>query len=436
MKIYNHLTKEKELLSDVKKEIRIYVCGPTVYNDVHLGNIRPIIVFDVLNRLLIKLRYDVNFVHNITDIDDKIINRAIEENKSESDISEYYMNQYFLILEKLRISKNIIFPKVSQNIDNIILYVDEMIKKGYAYLVDGDVYFRTSKIKDYGSISGMIIDELEDGSRIAQNGKKENTKDFVLWKKTDIGLKWKTNYSNGRPGWHTECAVLIKKYFNDQADIHGGGVDLKFPHHENENAQNLAINGKNIAKLWMHIGHLNVDNTKMSKSLNNFVFAKDLLAKYSANAIKWFFYQTGYSNPINFTEDLIVKMSEDLEYIIHSLNVFKSYCIINNITFSNNFDESYLKTLTDDLSLPNTVSCIDERIKEGNVLLRKNDFQQLSLIYTNLYILLNDVLGIEIINIHTKENIEILLEWNKLKSEKKFKEADQKRQILIEKKLI
>ncbi|MBD5446155.1 MAG: class I tRNA ligase family protein, partial [Mycoplasma sp.] len=259
---------------------------------------------------------------------------------------------------------------------------------------------------------------------------------FVLWKKTDIGLKWKTNYSNGRPGWHTECAVLIKKYFNDQADIHGGGVDLKFPHHENENAQNLAINGKNIAKLWMHIGHLNVDNTKMSKSLNNFVFAKDLLAKYSANAIKWFFYQTGYSNPINFTEDLIVKMSEDLEYIIHSLNVFKSYCIINNITFSNNFDESYLKTLTDDLSLPNTVSCIDERIKEGNVLLRKNDFQQLSLIYTNLYILLNDVLGIEIINIHTKENIEILLEWNKLKNEKKFKEADQKRQILIEKKLI
>lgn len=436
MKIYNHLTKEKELLSDDKKEIRIYVCGPTVYNDVHLGNIRPIIVFDVLNRLLIKLRYDVKFVHNITDIDDKIINRAIEENKSESDISEYYMNQYFLILEKLRISKNIIFPKVSQNIDNIILYVDEMIKKGYAYLVDGDVYFRTSKIKDYGSISGMIIDALEDGSRIAQNEKKENTKDFVLWKKTDIGLKWKTNYSNGRPGWHTECAVLIKKYFNDQADIHGGGVDLKFPHHENENAQNLAINGKNIAKLWMHIGHLNVDNTKMSKSLNNFVFAKDLLAKYSANAIKWFFYQTGYSNPINFTEDLIVKMSEDLEYIIHSLNVFKSYCIINNITFSNNFDESYLKTLTDDLSLPNTVSCIDERIKEGNVLLRKNDFQQLSLIYTNLYILLNDVLGIEIINIHTKENIEILLEWNKLKNEKKFKEADQKRQILIEKKLI
>lgn len=434
MKIYNHLTKEKELLPK-DKDVRIYVCGPTVYNDVHIGNIRPIIVFDVFNRLLLKLGYSVKFVHNITDIDDKIINKAIEEKKNELDVSQYYMEQYFVILKKLGISTNIIFPKVSENIDNIITYIEEIIKKGYAYSADGDVYFKTSKIKDYGLISGMNIGELENGSRVSHE-KKENKNDFALWKKTDVGIKWETNFSEGRPGWHTECAVLIRKYFVDQADIHGGGVDLKFPHHENENAQNIAVNNKNIARLWMHVGHLNIDNNKMSKSLNNFILAKDLLAKYDANAIRWFFYQTSYTNPINFTEDLITNMSQDINYIIHSLNIFKSYCLINNQKIEENFDFSYLEILSDDLNLPNTVSLINEKVKEGNVFLRKNKYQQLSSIYYNLYILLTDVLGIQIHNIHTPKNIEILLEWNKLKNEKKFDEADKKRKILIEKKLI
>lgn len=434
MKIYNHLKKEKELLPK-DKTVRIYVCGPTVYNDVHIGNIRPIIIFDVLNRLLLKLGYSVKFVHNITDIDDKIINKAIEENKNELDVSKYYMEQYFEVLKKLGISTNIIFPKISDNIVNIISYINEIIKKGYAYISDGDVYFRTSKINDYGLISGMLIDALEDDSRVSYE-KKENKNDFALWKKTDIGIKWKANFSEGRPGWHTECAVLIKKYFGDQADIHGGGVDLKFPHHENENAQNIAINNKNIAKLWMHIGHLNVDNTKMSKSLNNFILAKDILSKYDANAVRWFFYQTSYTNPINFTEELMVNIAQNINYIIHSLNIFKSYCIVNNQKIDSTFDNSYLEILSDDLNLPNTISFINEKVKEANVFLRQNKYQQLSLIYYNLYVLLTEILGIKIINIHTYKNIEILLEWNKLKNEKKFNEADKKRKILIEKKLI
>lgn len=434
MKIYNHLKKEKELLPK-DKTVRIYVCGPTVYNDVHIGNIRPIIIFDVLNRLLLKLGYSVKFVHNITDIDDKIINKAIEENKNELDVSKYYMEQYFEVLKKLGISTNIIFPKISDNIVNIISYINEIIKKDYAYISDGDVYFRTSKINDYGLISGMLIDALEDDSRVSSE-KKENKNDFALWKKTDIGIKWKANFSEGRPGWHTECAVLIKKYFGDQADIHGGGVDLKFPHHENENAQNIAINNKNIAKLWMHIGHLNVDNTKMSKSLNNFILAKDILSKYDANAVRWFFYQTSYTNPINFTEELMVNIAQNINYIIHSLNIFKSYCIVNNQKIDSIFDNSYLEILSDDLNLPNTISFINEKVKEANVFLRQNKYQQLSLIYYNLYVLLTEILGIKIINIHTYKNIEILLEWNKLKNEKKFSEADKKRKILIEKKLI
>lgn len=436
MKIYNHLLNKKERLET--KTLNIYVCGPTVYNHVHLGNIRPIIAFDVLNRTLKELGYEVNFVHNITDIDDKIIKKAKEENKSELEISSFYTGKYFDILDKLNIDKsNISFPKVSENIKNIIEYIELLVNKGFAYFIDGDVYFRTSKIKDYGKVSGMQIDELEDGSRIDQNNKKENVKDFTLWKKTDVGLNWETKYSNGRPGWHTECAVLINKYFNQQANIHGGGVDLKFPHHENENAQNIAINNKPIAKLWMHVGHLNIDNTKMSKSLNNFVLAKDLLEKFNSNTIRWFFYQTSYSNPINYTYDLLTKLESEVESIINSLNSFKSYCILNNEFNENlNFDKSFLNPLLDDLNFPNTISFIAEKIKEANLLLRKKEYKQLNNLYFNIKYLLTNILGLQIKDIHSKENIEILLEWNKLKNDKKFDEADKKREILIKQKLI
>lgn len=436
MKIYNHLLNKKERLET--KTLNIYVCGPTVYNHVHLGNIRPIIAFDVLNRTLKELGYEVNFVHNITDIDDKIIKKAKEENKSELEISSFYTGKYFDILDKLNIDKsNISFPKVSENIKNIIEYIELLVNKGFAYFIDGDVYFRTSKIKDYGKVSGMQIDELEDGSRIDQNNKKENVKDFTLWKKTDVGLNWETKYSNGRPGWHTECAVLINKYFNQQANIHGGGVDLKFPHHENENAQNIAINNKPIAKLWMHVGHLNIDNTKMSKSLNNFVLAKDLLEKFNSNTIRWFFYQTSYSNPINYTYDLLTKLESEVESIINSLNSFKSYCILNNEFNENlNFDKYFLNSLLDDLNFPNTISFIAEKIKEANLLLRKKEYKQLNNLYFNIKYLLTNILGLQIKDIHSKENIEILLEWNKLKNDKKFDEADKKREILIKQKLI
>lgn len=436
MKIYNHLLNKKESLET--KTLNIYVCGPTVYNHVHLGNIRPIIAFDVLNRTLKELGCEVNFVHNITDIDDKIIKKAKEENKSELDISSFYTDKYFDILDKLNIDKsNISFPKVSENIENIIEYIELLVNKGFAYFIDGDVYFRTSKIKDYGKVSGMQIDELEDGSRIDQNNKKENVKDFTLWKKTDVGLNWETKYSKGRPGWHTECAVLINKYFKQQADIHGGGVDLKFPHHENENAQNIAINNKPIAKLWMHVGHLNIDNTKMSKSLNNFVLAKDLLEKFNSNTIRWFFYQTSYSNPINYTYDLLTKLESEVESIINSLNSFKSYCILNNeFNEKLNFDKSFLNPLLDDLNFPNTISFIAEKIKEANLLLRKKEYKQLNNLYFNIKYLLTNILGLQIKDIHSKENIEILLEWNKLKNDKKFDEADKKREILIKQKLI
>lgn len=439
MKIYEHISKQKENVSADNKNVKMYVCGPTVYNHVHIGNIRPIITFDVLNRLLLTLGYNVKFIHNITDIDDKIITKASQENKTESEISSYYCDQYMKILDELNIFKNnMIFPKVSENISEMEQYIKKILDNGYAYLSDGDVYFRTSKVLDYGIISNKNIDDLETGEKSIDNNKKENEKDFVLWKKTNIGLNWETSFSKGRPGWHTECACLINKYFKDQADIHGGGVDLKFPHHENENAQNIAINNLPISRIWMHVGHLNVDNQKMAKSLNNFILAKDMLNDFDSNAIRWFFYQTNYTNPINYSVNNIKNAKDNIEYIINTLNIFKSYLIIEN-QFKYNFDfdkKTFLKELEESFSLPNTVSLINDYLKKGQNLLRQKKYEQLNEIYYNIYYLLVNILGIKIPNIHNQENIDSLLEWNKLKQDKNFIEADIKRNELIEKKLI
>ncbi|QHG89947.1 cysteine--tRNA ligase [Malacoplasma iowae] len=437
MKLYNAIKKEYVNLEIINNNISIYLCGPTVYNHVHVGNIRPIITFDVLHRLLKQKNINVNFVHNITDIDDKIIKQAAKEKVSELGLSNYYYEKYLEILKKLNIDLTIKMPKVSDHINGIINYIEQIQQKGFAYQVDGDVYFKTLNIPNYGSLSNKKTDELEVGSRVADNNKKLSPFDFVLWKQTNEGINWDTMFSKGRPGWHTECSYLISQYIGKQVDIHGGGVDLKFPHHENENAQNIAINDCELAKHWIHVGHLNIDNNKMSKSLNNFILAKDILSKYSSNDIRWFFYQTNYANPINFTNQAIDSAKQSIENILYSLNIFKSYLILENkFNMINNIDKDNLfSSLLNDLNFPNAVSDINKIVKEANTLLRQKEYDQLN-IKVNELILYLDVMGITYRDDHSEENIELLKKWNEYKNNKDFEKSDLLRKELIYKKLI
>ncbi|WPL39568.1 cysteine--tRNA ligase [Malacoplasma iowae] len=437
MKLYNAIKKEYVNLEIINNNISIYLCGPTVYNHVHVGNIRPIITFDVLHRLLKQKNINVNFVHNITDIDDKIIKQAAKEKVSELGLSNYYYEKYLEILKKLNIDLTIKMPKVSDHINGIINYIEQIQQKGFAYQVDGDVYFKTLNIPNYGSLSNKKTDELEVGSRVADNNKKLSPFDFVLWKQTNEDINWDTMFSKGRPGWHTECSYLISQYIGKQVDIHGGGVDLKFPHHENENAQNIAINDCELAKHWIHVGHLNIDNNKMSKSLNNFILAKDILSKYSSNDIRWFFYQTNYANPINFTNQAIDSAKQSIENILYSLNIFKSYLILENkFNMINNIDKDNLfSSLLNDLNFPNAVSDINKIVKEANTLLRQKEYDQLN-IKVNELILYLDVMGITYRDDHSEENIELLKKWNEYKNNKDFEKSDLLRKELIYKKLI
>lgn len=437
MKLYNAIKKEYVDLEINNNSISMYLCGPTVYNHVHVGNIRPIITFDVLHRLLKQKNINVNFVHNITDIDDKIIKQAAKENVGELSLSNYYFEKYLEILNKLNIDLSIKMPKVSDHINGIINYIEQIQNNGFAYQVDGDVYFKTLNVPTYGNLSNKKTNELEVGSRVADNNKKLSPFDFVLWKQTNEGINWDTKFSKGRPGWHTECSYLISQYIGPQVDIHGGGVDLKFPHHENENAQNVAINGCELAKHWIHVGHLNIDNNKMSKSLNNFILAKDILSKYSSNDIRWFFYQTNYANPINYTHDSIDNAKQSIENILYSLNTFKSYLIIENkLSSISDIDKDNLfSSLLNDLNFPNAVSDINKIVKDANTMLRQKEYNGLNLKVNELLLYLN-VMGIKYVDVHTPENIELLKKWNQYKNNKDFEKSDISRKELIDKKLI
>ena len=298
MKIFNTLTNKKEEFKPLREgEVSIYVCGPTVYNYVHIGNTRPMIVFDVLRRTFEYLGYKVTFVSNFTDVDDKIIKAAKAEGITEKELTDKYIAAY----EAVRRNLNLLFPtyapRVTNTMDAIIKFIDNLVKSGYAYEVDGDVYFRVSKIDEYGQLSGIKIEDLVAGAseRIDENDKKEESTDFALWKKTDEGIRFDSPWSKGRPGWHTECVVMINDIFEGgKIDIHGGGQDLKFPHHENEIAQSMACHHHPIAHTWMHNQMINIDNQKMSKSLGNVIWAKDMVAELGCNVVKWFMLSSHY----------------------------------------------------------------------------------------------------------------------------------------------
>ena len=313
VRLYNSLTNKIEVFTPVKEgEVSMYVCGPTVYNIPHIGNMRPVVTFDTLRRFFTYIGYKVTYVSNFTDVDDKIIKQASIEGKSEKELTEYYISEFRKTIHLIGSLDPNITPKVTEYIDKIISYIDNLIKVGAAYEKDGDVYFRVNSVKDYGSLSNINIDDLLVGARIEENSNKESPLDFALWKKTDVGISWDSPWGKGRPGWHTECCVMIDTIFNEKIDIHGGGYDLKFPHHENEIAQAEATNHHKIANYWMHNAFININNEKMSKSLGNVIYAIDVINNFGGNIARLVILSTHYRLPVSFTDDTIKASSQEI----------------------------------------------------------------------------------------------------------------------------
>lgn len=315
MKIFNTMTRRKEEFVPLdKNEVKIYACGPTVYNYIHIGNARPLCVFDVLRRYLEYRGYNVRFVQNFTDVDDKIIKRANEEGLTFEEVSKKYIKEFWTDAHGLNFKDATVHPKATENIDEIINIIKTLEEKGYAYAVDGDVYYRTLKFKDYGKLSHQPIEDLQSGARIAIGEKKENPLDFALWKAAKEGEPyWDSPWGKGRPGWHIECSAMNKRYLGDSIDIHCGGKDLVFPHHENEIAQSEAANDAPFAKYWMHNGYINVDNVKMSKSLGNFKTVREIANVSGYEVIRYFLISSHYRSPINYSIDIIEQCQSALD---------------------------------------------------------------------------------------------------------------------------
>lgn len=315
MKLYNTLTGQKEEFIPLEEgKVKMYVCGPTVYNHMHLGNVRPQVVFDTLRRYLLYKGYDVRYVSNFTDVDDKIIKAAIEEKTDIKTITERTIDSVKADLTALSVYDHPIeHPTCTGHMTQIVDFIDDLMEKGYAYEREGNVYFRVKKAKDYGKLSKKNIEDLEAGARVEVNEDKEDPMDFLLWKKKKAGEPaWKSPWSEGRPGWHIECSAMARELLGDTIDIHGGGEDLKFPHHENEIAQSEALTGKPLAKIWMHNGMINIENTKMSKSLGNFFYANEFMEKESPEVLRFFLVNAHYRKPVNFTEEAIVSVKAAL----------------------------------------------------------------------------------------------------------------------------
>lgn len=320
MKLYNTLTREKEEFVPLEEgKVKMYVCGPTVYNYFHIGNARPFIIFETLRRYLEYRGYDVSYVQNFTDVDDKIIKRANEEGITPEQVADKYIEEYFKDADGLGITRATVHPRVTDNIKEIIDFIKELQDKGYAYEVDGEVYFDTQKFEGYGKLSKQNQENLEAGARIEVDSKKKHPMDFVLWKpKKDGESGWESPWSVGRPGWHIECSVMSKRYLGDTIDIHAGGQDLAFPHHENEIAQSEARSGKTFSNYWLHNGYININNEKMSKSKGNFFTVRDIADKYDLEVVRFFMLSAHYRNPVNFSDEMLMQAKSGLERLYNT----------------------------------------------------------------------------------------------------------------------
>ncbi len=376
MKIFNTLTRQKEDLKTVEEgKVKIYACGPTVYNFIHIGNARPLCVFDVLRRFLEYTGYEVRFVQNFTDIDDKIIKRANEENSTYKEVSEKYIEEFWKDVNGMNIREATVHPKATENIDEIINIVSTLIDKGYAYAVDGDVYFSPKKFNEYGKLSHQPLEDLEAGARIMVGEVKKEPMDFALWKSAKPGEPyWESPWGHGRPGWHIECSAMVRRYLGETIDIHCGGQDLVFPHHENEIAQSECCNGTPFANYWMHNGYINVDNVKMSKSLGNFFTVRDVAEKYGYEPIRYLMISSHYRSPINYSTDIIEQCKASL---------VRLYTCRDNLDFAlknavegevsaevsamlEKRKEQFIAAMNDDLNTADAIAAVFELVRDIN----------------------------------------------------------------------
>ena len=430
MRIYNTLTNSIEELKTIEeKKLKLYVCGPTVYNYIHIGNVRPLVVFDILARYFEYKDFEVNYVQNFTDIDDKIIKRANEEGITEEEVTKKYIEAFHEDTSKLNLLKNVNRPKVTENIPEIIDIIQKLIDNGYAYSINGDVFFDVLKYEKYGQLSNQKLDELELGSRVEIMEAKKNPMDFALWKNKKEGEPyWESPWGNGRPGWHIECSAMAHKYLGESFDIHGGGQDLIFPHHENEIAQSRCAYNGEFAKYWMHNGYVQLNGEKMSKSTGNFFLLREIEEKFSGAVIRLFIASNHYRKPMNFSFEEMENTKKTLENITNSMlrisssqseeEIITDHEFIDMIT---KFDEKFEYAMEDDLNTPMALATIFDQIRETNKYIDNNGKSLgVKTSYISLKKKLIDVIGIEVeyenksaTNDLTEKLIELLLKLRK-----------------------
>lgn len=440
MKIFNSMSNRIEDFKPAKpNEVSMYVCGPTVYNHAHIGNARPIIVFDTLRRYFEYLGYKVKYVSNYTDVDDKIITKALEEKVSEEEIATRFIEAYQDVRKNLNTKPLAATPRVTETMDDIIAFIQALIDVGMAYESEGDVYFKVAQSENYGQLSNQKIDDLMVGARIDDHHGKESPIDFTLWKKTDVGIQWPSPWGMGRPGWHTECVVMIKKEFDgSMIDIHGGGMDLKFPHHENEIAQSMALYHHPIAQKWMHNGMLNIDGEKMSKSLGNVLWAKDVLEQLGGDVVRWMMMSAHYRAPLNINEETIEQAKTELGKIKAALKQAYLKVALAKVELPISADKDLLRgfslAMDDDLNSPNAIKEIFDAVKHLNQLLRtkESDIQEIARWVVAIETMI-DIFGITIERLNLSEDdMRIIDLWNDAKFKKDFESADQYRKELMQ----
>ena len=455
MRLYNTMSKRKEEFVPVEDgKVRMYVCGPTVYNFIHIGNARPMIVFDTVRRYFEYKGYDVNYVSNFTDVDDKIIKKAIEEGVPAEEISQRYIEECKKDMDGMNIEPATTNPLATQEIDGMIDMISTLIEKGYAYEKNGTVYFRTRQFKDYGKLSHKNLDDLRSGNRallVSGEDEKEDPLDFVLWKPKKEGEPfWKAPWSEGRPGWHIECSEMSKKYLGEQIDIHAGGEDLVFPHHENEIAQSEACNGKEFAKYWMHNAFLNIDNHKMSKSLGNFRTVREISEQYDLQILRFFMLSAHYRSPLNFSAELMEASKNGLERIQNAADNLRymmeqakeesmTDAEKDNLAKTKEFVTAFETAMEDDFNTADAIAAIFDLVKYANTTATAEGSREYAKALYDLLVKLTDVLGLivdkkeEILD----DEIEALIaERQAARKEKNFARADEIRDELAAKGIV
>lgn len=442
MNIYNTLTNRLETFKPIEPgKVSMYVCGPTVYGYIHIGNARPAVFFDTVRRFFEHQGLSVTYVSNFTDVDDKIIAKAKETDTPEMELANHYIDAYLKDIASLGCDTSYIQPRVTEYMSHIIDYINGLVESGHAYVSGGDVYFRVNSVDDYGQLSNRNIEDLKSGARIDINEAKEDPLDFTLWKKTDEGIHWDAPFSVGRPGWHTECVAMIDDVFGRKIDIHGGGSDLIFPHHENEIAHAMAKHGHTVANIWMHNGRLNLEGEKMSKSKGNMILVRDL--PENRMPFRLLLLSSHYRAPINYSEDALASFDTEWERIEHAYRTLKLKILLEgellaSVDETDDESSSYLRdfeeALANDFNTPNAITALQGIVKHANQVVRRrnknNDWNAVLKVFETML----DVLGLRIPDVELEQGDRALYEdWQKARKDKRFEEADAIREQLMEK---